>query len=138
MIRAVTLATIAAVLLVGVHLAAGGARYAPSDPPDPCRVQAPDTEGLTGTVQRVGLTALSRSACDLGVSRESLLLALAGERDLDLDEDRRNDAFREGIEDALAEEERAGRIGGAEAFLLRGALAILPMDAILDRLFAGG
>jgi hypothetical protein len=137
-IRAVTLAAVASVLLVGAYLVIGGASYAPTEPPDPCHVKAPDADGVNGTVQRVGLTALARSACELGVSRESLLLALAGERDLGISEERRNEAFRDGIGKALDEEQDAGNIGGAEAFLLRGALVVLPMDAILDRLFAGG
>ena len=135
MTRAVALAAVASVLLVGAHLLAGGASYAPSDPPDPCRVGAPAADGVTGTVQRIGLTALSRAACELDVSRESLLLALAGERDLGIGEEERNEAFRNGIGRAIDEEEQAGRLGATEAFFLRGALLVLPMDAILDRLF---
>jgi hypothetical protein len=138
MMRALLAAVLASAILVGVHLAAGGAGYEPAPTPDACVATLPEGgEGLTATAQRVGLTALNRSACELGVGREELLLSLAGERELDLDADRRNEAFKSGIRDAIDAEEAAGRLGATEAFLLRGGLEFLPVDAILDRLFAG-
>lgn len=134
--KAMLAALVASVALVGVYLALGGGDYEPASPPDPCRVSARSaSDGLTGTLERVGLNALAGTACELGVTRERLLLALAGEREIGISGERRTEAFRDGLREAVAEEERAGRIGGTEAFLLRGAIEALPVEAILDRLF---
>jgi hypothetical protein len=90
-------------------------------------------------VERVGLNALNGAACELGISRERLVLALSGEVEPPpgLTEDERADAFREGLRKAVDEEERAGRLGGTEAFLLRGAIDIAPVEALLERVFGG-
>ena len=137
--RAVLAAALASVVLVGGYLLLGGGDYEPSKPPDPCRVSARSAApGLTGTLERVGMNALAGAACDLHVSRERLVLALAGERPLGIDEQRRTEAFRKGLREAIDEEERTGRIGATEAFLLRQAVAALPVDALLDRIFGKG
>ena len=136
MSRAIAIAAAASVLLVLVYVAAGGATYEPSKPPNPCTNPAPDTGGgPVDELQRIGHIALSRSACELGVGREELVLSLAGAKDLGIDTDRRNDAFREGINRAIDEEQDAGNIGGIEATVLRTALEVLPVDAVLNRLF---
>jgi len=138
-VRAVLAAALASVVLAGAYVVLGGGDYEPSDPPNPCRVSAESGgDGLTGTLERVGLNALAGAACDLGVSREQLVLAIAGEREIGIDDERRSEAFRTGLREAIDEEERAGRIGGAQAFLLRRAVDVLPVDAVLDRLFGEG
>lgn len=138
--RAVAAAAVAAALLVGAYLALGGGGYDVAAPPDPCeRSAAGGREGIAGAAERVGLNALNGAACELGVSRERLVLMLSGEVEPPdgLTEERRADAFRSGLRKAVDEEERAGRLGGAEAFLLRGAIDIAPVDALLERLFGG-
>ena len=136
---AVLAAILASLALVLAHVGFGGGDFEPSPPPEPCGRQAASVDGgATGTVERVGLTALGSAACELGVSRERLLLGLAGEAELDVDRERRAAAFRSGLEQAIDAEERAGRLGAAEAFVLRQAVSFLPIDALLDRLFAGG
>jgi hypothetical protein len=40
----------------------------------------PDTGGISGELQDISLAALDRAACDLGSSREELLLALFDDR----------------------------------------------------------
>jgi hypothetical protein len=122
MSRTIT-ATAAAVLvsaaLVAAYLALGGGDFEPTPAPQPCgRVAQSVDDGLTGTVERVGLNALAATACDLGIPRERLLLGLAGEVELGIDAQRRTDAFRNGLRRALDEEERAGRLGGTQAFLI--------------------
>ncbi len=135
--RGVLAAALAALALVGAHLGLGGGDYEPARAPDPCTARAADDEGgLVGTLERIGLNALSAAACDLGVSRERLLLALAGDEPIGgVSRDRRTEAFRAGVRGALEQEEKAGRISGAEAFLVRQAVEILPVDAILEQLF---
>jgi hypothetical protein len=135
-VKAVLDAASAAVALIAVYVALGGGRYEPTPPPDPCAPRAEqDAGGVTGAVERVGLTALGAAACDLGVSRERLLLSIAGEDELEVDAERRTDAFRAGLTEALDAEERAGRIGGTEAFLLRQAIRFAPIDELLERVF---
>jgi hypothetical protein len=84
------------------------------------------------------LSALAGAACDLGVTRERLLLALAGDEELGVSSERRTEAFRSGLNRALDEEVRAGRIGDAQALLLRQAIRLLPVDAVLDQFFGEG
>jgi hypothetical protein len=139
--RAVAAALGAGLALVGVYLALGGGGYDVDVPPDPCtRSASADRGGITGAAERVGLNALNGAACELGVSRERLVLVLAGEVDAPrgMSEDERNEAFRSGLRRAVDEEEKAGRIGGTEAFVLRGAIQIAPVDALLDQVFGGG
>ena len=135
-----TLVLVAAVVsatLVFAYLAAGGGDFEPTRPGDPCtrEVRVEGETDLVTTAERVGLVALDGAACDLGISRERLLLAVAGEEELEVDDDRRNDAFRDGLREAIDGEERAGRLGATEAALLRTGVEILPVDALLDRVF---
>ena len=136
---AVTAAILASLALVLGHVGFGGGDFEPSAPPQPCGRQAASADaGVGGTVERIGLTALGSAACELGVSRERLLLGLAGEAELDVDRERRTAAFRSGLQQAIDAEEQAGRLGGTEAFLLRQAVSFLPVDDLLERLFGGG
>jgi hypothetical protein len=130
---------VSAALLAG-YLALGGGDFEPAGPQPPCGRQAAESVdgGLTGTAERIGLNALNATACDLGIPRERLLLSLAGETELDIDPQRRTDAFRGGLRTAIDAEERAGRLGGTQAFLLRQAVNFLPVDALIERLFRGG
>ena len=137
--RSIAAALAASLLLVGAYVALGGGDFEPTPPPDPCTLEATAGDpGVGGALERIALNALAGSACELGVSRERLLLALAGEQEIGVDRDRRADAFRAGLRDAVDEEERAGRLGGGEAFLIRQAIEVLPVDAVLDRLFGEG
>ena len=134
--RALLASVLASVALVGGYVVLGGGDYEPEPPPDPCTLSSADGPGgLSGTLERVGLNALSGAACELGVSRERLLLAVSGETDIGVDDARREEAFRAGLREAVDEEEQAGRLGGTQATLIRVAIEALPVDAILDRLF---
>ena len=132
-------AVLASALLLIAFLAAGGGDFRPTPAPPPCgrEVRSADT-GVTGSVERIGLTAITSAACDLGIPRERLLLGLAGQERLAIDPERRTAAFRRGLRTAIDEEERSGRLGGTQAFLLRQAAAALPVDALVDRLFRSG
>jgi hypothetical protein len=77
-----------AVLLVaavlGVQIAAGGGDYVPLKPADPCiqRPAAPIQPQLEALAEQVVLLGLDNAACQLGVSRERFVLALAQNRSL--------------------------------------------------------
>lgn len=136
---AVVAAVLAALAVVIGYVGLGGGDFEPAPAPAPCGRQAASSDdGVGGTVERIGLNALGLTACDLGVSRERLLLGLAGEAELDVDRERRTEAFRSGLQQAIDAEQRAGGLGAAEAFVLRQAVGFLPIDALLDRLFATG
>jgi hypothetical protein len=134
---AVGVAAVVALALVLAHLAAGGGDFEPRGTGDPCgrEVRVEGETDLITTAERIGFVALDSAACELGVSRERLLLAISGEADLDVGKDRRNDAFRNGLREAIEQEEQAGRLGGTEAGLLRTAVDLLPVDALLDQVF---
>jgi hypothetical protein len=141
MTRALAASLAAAALLVGAYLALGGGGYDVDRPPDPCtRTEAQDRPGLLAGAERVGMTALNGAACELGLSRERLLLVLAGEVEPPpgLDEEAGARAFRNGLGRALTEEERAGRLGETEAALFRAGLELVPVEELLRRLFGRG
>ena len=138
--RALLASGAAGALLVGAYAALGGGGYDVDRPPDPCaRTAAAQRAGLLGAAERVGVNALNGAACELGVSRERLVLVLAGEVEppAGLDDERRGDAFRTGLRRAVDEEERAGRLGATEAAILRGAIEFAPVEALLEQVFGG-
>lgn len=134
---AVAAAALASVAVVVGLIGFGGGDFEPAPVAAPCTQRPAETagDGLTGAAERIGLTALDSAACELRIPRERLLLGLAGEVDLAVDSDRRTAAFRRGLVTAIDAEEQAGRLGGTEALLLRQGVQILPIDALLDRVF---
>ena len=78
----ISLAVVAAVLLP--YLALGGASYEPTPVADPCVTREwRDPGGVEAVLEQIALSALDGAACDLGVSREELVLALEDEESLD-------------------------------------------------------
>ncbi len=137
MTRALLAAALAALVLVGVYLAAGGGSYEVTEPADPCTRAAPPATGggLERTAERLALTALDGAACDLGVSRERLVITLSRDRRLPTeDEERQEDAVRAGLQRTIDAEQQAGRLGETQAQILRQLVAIAPIDAVLDQL----
>ena len=138
--RAIVAAIAVALALVAAYVALGGGTYEVDSPPDPCgRTARAESGGVLGTAERVGINALNATACELGVTRERLVLVLAGEVEppAGLTEERRTEAFRTGLRRAVDEEERAGRLGGTEASILRAAIELAPVDVLLERLLGG-
>jgi hypothetical protein len=102
-----------AVLLVaavlGVQIAAGGGKYVPRRPANPCVPRPipaiqPQLEPLAGQIVLLGLDS---AACRLGISRERLVLALAETRALD---PRVPAALKAGMRDAVDRLDREGRL----------------------------
>jgi hypothetical protein len=102
-----------AVLLVaavlGVQVAAGGGRYVPRQPANPCtpRPVPPIPAQLEPLAEQVVLLGLDGAACRLGISRERLVLALADNRSLD---PRASAALKAGLGDAVDRLDREGRL----------------------------
>jgi hypothetical protein len=95
------LASIAAVAAVVVpYVALGGLSYEPTPVADPCETRPwRDPGGIQAAIEQVVLSALDGAACDLGVSREDLVLAVRDEESMD--------AFAEEHGIARADAERA-------------------------------
>lgn len=130
----------AALLLVGVYLAAGGSSYEPAKTQDPCKHRPwRNPEGLQEIVQQFTLSALDGAACELGVSRETLAQALAtpesrerfmrryGIGDAELAR-----AVRAGLVRAVNDAEEAGALSPLIAGPLRSTLREIPLERAIE------
>lgn len=130
----------AALLLVGVYLAAGGSSYEPAKTQDPCKHRSwRNPEGLQEIVQQFTLSALDGAACELGVSRETLAQALAtpesrerfmqryGIGDAELAR-----AVRAGLVRAVDDAEEAGALSPLIAGPLRSTLREIPLERAIE------
>lgn len=131
-----------AVAVPTAYAAAGGGDYAPRPVADPC---APRTwhgdDGVASLAAQVALSATDGAACRLGVSRESLVLALASRanlaafaRDRNLSDAQVEDAMRDGLRRAVADARRADAIGVLPALALGAAVERLPVDRLFRAL----
>jgi hypothetical protein len=125
-------AAAAALLLVAV--AAGGLERGSVELRDPCGKQSAfEGGGLDATVQALLLDGLDRAACELGTTREELLLSLdpsSGVRAAWTLEEA-EEAIRDGLVAAVDAAEDSGAIGGLEASLLRGAARRVSLELLL-------
>jgi hypothetical protein len=135
------LAAIGAVAAVVLpYLALGGGSYEPTAVADPCAPrQLPRPDDLQTTLELVVLSAFDGAACELGVSREDLVLALRDEESLDVFATEhgisRADAERavdEGVDRALRDAEEAGAFSGLGGSVVRRALERAPAWLLLD------
>jgi hypothetical protein len=126
--------------LIGTYLALGGASYKPVGVADPCKprpIEKPQGGGQV--LQQVALSALDGAACDLGVSREDLTLALAdrNSRERFLREHRVTDealeqALRAGLLRAVDDARRVDALSDLEASIIRAAIERLPIGVVID------
>ena len=133
---AVVVALAAGALLVGGYAAAGGTDYRPAPVSDPCARRPVPAD--TPLQDRLVGSALDGAACDLGIPREDLVLALAGSRDPEVLERQQGlppgsveRAIRRGLERAVEDAEDAGAINSIVAFALRTVVSRVPVDSLL-------
>jgi hypothetical protein len=127
--RATTLAIAAlvvAVALPATYAALGGGRYRPPGIADPCDAHDwGEPRNYEQLAERLAGAALDEAACDLGVSRQTLVLVVArgGSDDLaeelDLREAQIERAIRLGADRAIKDAHSEGAIGVIEASFLR-------------------
>jgi len=137
-VLALTVAVCAAVL--GTYLALGGADYKPSAVADPCEPREIDwPDGTELVLEQIGKSALDGAACELQVTREDLLIALADpETRADfLDERQISDseleaALRGGLERAHDDAVEAGALSGIPEFLIAQVIEHAPLEVIVD------
>ena len=136
----VALALVAAVIVP--YLALGGGRFEPTPVADPCDArERPAAEGLGETIEAIALAAVDGVACELGVSREELVLALRSEEAFDafseehgLDRDEVEQAIHDGLVRAVDDAEHEGALPGLVAPLVRKAAESVPPWLILEAL----
>jgi hypothetical protein len=140
--RAIAVATAVSALLVAVYLGLGGASYEPTKSADPCVTRDwRNPGGFQEVAEQIALSALDGTACELGVSREEIVLAFAGgdsletfAREHDVSVNRLEDLLRTGLLRAVDDAERADALNSTVAGILRGVIERVPVDAILDLL----
>ena len=131
-----------AVVVPATYAAAGGGDYKPKAVADPCKPRPwRAQDGASGVAAQLALSATDGAACKLGVSRESLVLALASRADLEafgrahgFDDKEIEAAMRDGLQRAVDDASRAKAIGALTAFLLGQAVQRLPLDGLLRAL----
>jgi hypothetical protein len=142
--RLVAVAAAASLALVAVYLALGGASYAPARVADPCQPRDwREPDGFAEVAEQVVLSALDGAACELGVTREELVLALADADSLRRFTDEQGisageleELVREGLVRAVDDAERADALGGTIASILRAIVSRVPIEEVLDLLDA--
>ena len=140
--RAIAIAIGAAVALVGVYLALGGASYAPAAVADPCAPRENrDAKGFEQVAEQIVLSALDGAACELGVSREEVVLAFSSRASLERLAREHGDSpeeleslARAGLRRALDDAERENQLDPKLADLRRGLAARVPIAQLLDLL----
>ena len=126
-------------VLVLSYLAAGGASYAPAKTQDPCKPRPwRNPQGLDEIAQQFSLSALDGAACELGVSREELVLSMRSQHDLSVflrshhvGVVRLTQALRSGGQRAVDQAERQGWLSGLQALAVRAIVANVPLDALI-------
>lgn len=134
----VAIGAVAAVVVP--YVALGGGSYEPTPVADPCVTREwRDPGDLAGVLEQMVLSALDGAACQLGVSREELVLAVRDEASLEVfaeeHEISRADAERaveDGIARALEDAERAGALDGPTGSLVRRTVEGVPPWLVLD------
>lgn len=124
----------------GTYLALGGGSYATTAVADPCITrERPAPQGAARLAERIVLSTLDGIACEVGSSREELVLALpsaASRRSFanahDLDESQLESVIRKGLERAVDDAEHAGSVAGWQAELFRQAARRVPLDTLLE------
>ncbi|HEX5610697.1 MAG TPA: hypothetical protein VFX45_11485 [Solirubrobacterales bacterium] len=131
---------IAALLLVGIYLAAGGASYTPEKTKDPCKHRPwSNPESLGDFANQFSVSALDGAACQLGVSREALAQALAtpeGREQFldkyDISDEELARAIRASLLRAVDDAEDAGALSPLLADPLRSFLKQIPLDQAIE------
>jgi hypothetical protein len=140
--RAIVVSAIASVALVVLYLALGGASYEPAKAADPCATRDwRDPKGLQEVAEQIVLSGLDGAACELGVSRESMVLAFGSGDSLerfaeehDISKNRLEQLVRTGLLRAIDDAERAAAIDRMIANVLRTFVQRIPVSAVLDLL----
>ena len=122
---------VAAVALIVIELSLGALSFGETKLADPCTSKPQISEGgiggaIDGAVQRFALSTLNGAACELGTTREELVLSFvpsAGTTKVKWDKATIEKALRSGMRRAARDVAGSGFLGSLLAFVLDNALA---------------
>jgi hypothetical protein len=121
-VRVLAALLVAVGVFIVAELAAGALDFGETRIADPCTTEAEfEGGGIDGAIQRFALSAISGAACELGASREELVLSFvpsANASDVRWDKDTINRALRAGVEQAAEDTAGEGLVGAALEVLL--------------------
>jgi hypothetical protein len=138
--RMIGFAVAASAALVAAYLALGGASYAPAKVADPCAQRDwRDPSGFQEVAEQIILSSVDGAACELGVSREEVVLAFANRdslqrfaREQGIGTDELEMLARSGLARAIADAELAGALDPSRADQIRGLVRRIPIAELLD------
>jgi hypothetical protein len=139
--RSIAIAALAAlfvgsVALIGIELAAGAVDAGEPAVRDPCTARpAYPGQGLDATLQRVVLDGLDGAACELGTTREELVLSLAptsSDATTPWDDETIERALRAGLLEAIDDAEARGSLNALVALGLRQVVERAPLQWLID------
>jgi hypothetical protein len=128
---------LAGATLIAVELGLGARDYGDVELEPACSASAPRLEGdgLDRTVQRIALSALNGAACELGTTREELVLSLSprtGSRYGSWSDEELEEALRSGLVRAVDDARDRGELGSVEARVLRELAERAPVQLIIE------
>ena len=140
--RPLLLSVAAVASVLAPYFALGGASYEPTPVADPCVTREwRDPGGLSAVLEQIALSTLDGAACELGVSREDLVLAVRDEEALDafaeehgVSRPEAERALEDGLDRALRDAEEAGDLSGFVGELVARALDAIPPWLLLETL----
>lgn len=122
-VRVLAALLVAAGVLVAVELGLGAVDFGETRIRNACTTDAEfEGGGIDGAIQRFALSAISGAACELGTSREELVLSLvpaAGRSKVRWDRETINRALRKGVTRAAKDTAGKGFLGRVLAGVLR-------------------
>lgn len=122
--------------LIGVEFSRGAVDYGELAVQDPCEPRPPfPGSGVDATIQRLVLKGLDGAACDLGTTREELVLSLDARTGVDSvqwDDETIERAVRAGLLRAIDDAERDGSLNGVLATVVREIVERAPLQWLID------
>jgi hypothetical protein len=140
--RAIAFSIAAVLVLVGLYLGLGGASYAPAKVADPCVTRSwRSPHGFEAVAEQIVLSSVDGAACQLHVSREDMVLALANAdtrqqfvREHHITNAELESLVRNGLKRSIADAQNAGALNSTVAGILRGVVGNIPIDELLNLL----
>jgi hypothetical protein len=126
---------VGALALVGIEFANGAADAGALAVRDPCEPRSAfPGQGLDATLQRLVLDGLDGAACELGATREELVLSLSprSKPDIGWDDEAIERALRAGLLGAIDDAEQRGSLNAIVAALLRQFVERAPVQWLID------
>jgi hypothetical protein len=122
--------------LIAVELSSGATDVGTDATQDPCDPRPPfPGEGVDATIQRIVLNGLDGAACQLGVTREELVLSFesrSGVKPIPWDDETIEEAVRSGMLRAVDDAEERGSLSGLVATIVREIVERAPLQWLID------